>query len=377
MTTTTTTTTESPTMTTTTMTATEAYVAAAAAAEVADDAYDAATCSEACAATPGDHLPGCPEGAALAARHAAHAAHDAAQEAWRVSDEPRDWEVHDDQAQDTLHDVAPDDIADAIEEWLTDGDWDPSEGPLYLTAYACPIDPTTGTADGAHRVTAEVTIEQDAPDCEGDEEHDWCAPHSVVGGLRENPGVYGAGAGITSRRVCSHCGAYTVYESARQDSGTGRYHEATSYEEPDDDSLEWVASRRREARTEQLVAALTDACEDEDALREAIGAALDADEDATEDDVRARLDEDEDEDEDVVCECGDWCGEACAWTGPQADTVLVEYMPEQHRASHEAAGNRGSYPSNGAQRIRVSRECAANMIRHDGEWCEIRREVAA
>lgn len=72
----------------------------------------------------------------------------------------------------------------------------------------------------------------------------------------------------------------------------------------------------------------------------------------------------------VRCACGEWSGEACAWTGPQADTVLVEWMPEEHRSSHSAAGNRGSYPHNGAQRIRVARECAKMMLVHDGAWCE-------
>jgi hypothetical protein len=71
------------------------------------------------------------------------------------------------------------------------------------------------------------------------------------------------------------------------------------------------------------------------------------------------------------CECGEWCGEGCQWSGPSDQMVLVEYMPEEHRISHTAAGNRGSYPDNGAVRIRVSDECAANMIEHDGEWCEI------
>jgi hypothetical protein len=225
-----------PATTTTTATATEAYVAAAAAAEVAEAAYDDATCSEACAATPDDHLPDCPNGLALAALHAAQATHDAAREAWLASDEPRDWEVRDDQAQDTLREVAPDDVEAEIEAWLTDGDWDTSEGPLYLTAYAYPIDPTTGEACAEGRVEGEVTIEQDAPACADGEDHEWRTPHSVLGGLADNPGVWGAGAGIVSREVCAHCGAYRVSESARQD-GSGGYHEATSYEEADDDSL--------------------------------------------------------------------------------------------------------------------------------------------
>jgi hypothetical protein len=40
--------------------------------------------------------------------------------------------------------------------------------------------------------------------------HDWRTPHSVVGGLRENPGVWGVGAGVAEHFVCSRCGAYKV-----------------------------------------------------------------------------------------------------------------------------------------------------------------------
>lgn len=49
----------------------------------------------------------------------------------------------------------------------------------------------------------------------------------------------------------------------------------------------------------------------------------------------------------------------------------MEWMPEHLRSSHEAAGNRGTYPANGANRIRVARACADSMIATDGEWCEI------
>ncbi len=73
-------------------------------------------------------------------------------------------------------------------------------------------------------------------------------------------------------------------------------------------------------------------------------------------------------DDGVECECGEWSGEACAWSGPKGETVLVEFMPEQHRASHRAAGNRGSYPHNGSIRIRVERSCADRMVETDGEW---------
>lgn len=73
----------------------------------------------------------------------------------------------------------------------------------------------------------------------------------------------------------------------------------------------------------------------------------------------------------VACECGAWAGECCQWSGPRSETVVVEWMPEQIRASHVAAGNRGSYPHNGAVRNRVARSCADWMIEHDPEWVEV------
>lgn len=76
---------------------------------------------------------------------------------------------------------------------------------------------------------------------------------------------------------------------------------------------------------------------------------------------------------DAACECGDWSGDPCQWTGPRSETVRVEWMPEHLRASHEAAGNRGAYPHNGAVRSRVKISCAERMIEHDGEWCEVIR----
>jgi hypothetical protein len=49
--------------------------------------------------------------------------------------------------------------------------------------------------------------------------------------------------------------------------------------------------------------------------------------------------------------------------------VTVETMPEHLRASHEAAGNSGSYPHNGAVRLTVTRACARIMLDTDGDWC--------
>ena len=79
----------------------------------------------------------------------------------------------------------------------------------------------------------------------------------------------------------------------------------------------------------------------------------------------------------VACQCGEHRGDRCSWSGPQSETVLVEYMPAQHRGSHRAAGNRGTYPANGAVLIRVSAECGDAMVEHDGEWCSIMADAGS
>lgn len=70
----------------------------------------------------------------------------------------------------------------------------------------------------------------------------------------------------------------------------------------------------------------------------------------------------------VQCDCGRVTGTRCAWSGPPSETVLVEWMPDYLRASHEAAGNSGSYPHNGAERIRMERSCAESIIADSDGW---------
>ena len=73
----------------------------------------------------------------------------------------------------------------------------------------------------------------------------------------------------------------------------------------------------------------------------------------------------------VQCECGAATGERCQWSGPAAETVVVEWMPEYLRESHAAAGNAGAYPANGSLRLRVERECAARLVAGDEEWASV------
>ena len=53
---------------------------------------------------------------------------------------------------------------------------------------------------------------------------------------------------------------------------------------------------------------------------------------------------------------------------------LVEYMPIAHRASHEAANNRGSYPANGAVRVLVD---IGEEVEDDDGWSFVVREAGS
>lgn len=152
----------------------------------------------------------------------------------RDSDEPREYEIWDANARWTITST-PDALETDVEESVRDADWGTDESWVWDGRSRCE---TTGE-EGRH----EVTFESVVPSCTEDE-HDWGTPHSVLGGLRDNPGVQGGpNGGITARSVCAHCGVYRVFVSRKTNPSDGSTYEATDYEPADEDSLEWVASQ--------------------------------------------------------------------------------------------------------------------------------------
>lgn len=98
-----------------------------------------------------------------------------------------------------------------------------------------------------------VTLEPDEPDCAKGRAHDWQSPYEVLGGLKENPGVWGHGGGAIIREVCAHCGRYRVIDSWAQRPDTGEQGlTSVTYEDPDEASLNWVAQRKLEQLDELL-----------------------------------------------------------------------------------------------------------------------------
>lgn len=94
-----------------------------------------------------------------------------------------------------------------------------------------------------------IEINPTEPDCCGGE-HKWASPHSVVGGLKENPGVHGHGGGVIVTEVCRHCGCYQVTDTWAQNPCNGQQGlTSVEYRGADEDSEAWL-TRRQEAAEE-------------------------------------------------------------------------------------------------------------------------------
>jgi len=98
-----------------------------------------------------------------------------------------------------------------------------------------------------------VRIDPDEPDCVDDDGHDWRTPHSVVGGLKENPGVWGNAGGVITREVCARCGAYLINNTWDQSQGPEPV-ETVRYEPADDASRAYVAAKRASDDMLKLIA---------------------------------------------------------------------------------------------------------------------------
>ncbi len=164
---------------------------------------------------------------------------DSACAALRASDEPRMYTIRylDSSGVSTTVTCTPGELDAKVEADVRSGDYSGGEGTQYVDVLVTCID---GTED---RRT--IVIEPEAPDCADGREHDWQSPLALVGGIADNPGVWGHGAGIKIHEVCCHCGAHrhTDTWAQRRDTGEQGLREV-SYAAPDADTLAWVAARQ-------------------------------------------------------------------------------------------------------------------------------------
>lgn len=59
------------------------------------------------------------------------------------------------------------------------------------------------------------------PDCIDEDGHDWQSPYKLVGGLRENPGVWGRGGNVVVQEACVKCGCGRITDTWTQNPSDG------------------------------------------------------------------------------------------------------------------------------------------------------------
>lgn len=124
--------------------------------------------------------------------------------------------------------ITADSAEEAAQEYVDGGDWGDDSATSWVRVYVQEID-EDGDPVGA-RKGVKVTIEADEPDCSHNDGHDWRSPHSILGGLRENPGVRGSGGGVIIDEVCVRCGCGRHTDTWAQDPSDGTQgHRSVSY----------------------------------------------------------------------------------------------------------------------------------------------------
>lgn len=73
------------------------------------------------------------------------------------------------------------------------------------------------------------------------------------------------------------------------------------------------------------------------------------------------------------CQCGEVTQVKCTRFRKRGEMMVVEWMPYHLRASHEAAGNRGEYPGNGALRLLCCIQCGTAMLENEQGWARMHK----
>lgn len=204
-----------------------ALTAARLAAEAADNAYTDCDCRP-------------PTGESCVHWHAweaAAAAVDASREALRDSDEPRDWILREEgEDYDT---VEASSAAEALEEARSNVDranYGDAQGTFW-------IDVEVRCEATGEEESCTVTCDEEEPECLEAAAHEWQSPHEIVGGIRENPGVWGHGGGVIIAEVCLHCGCERSTDTWAQRPDTGEQGLQSVRYEPGKHAT-WAAQRR-------------------------------------------------------------------------------------------------------------------------------------
>lgn len=104
--------------------------------------------------------------------------------------------------------IEADSRKEAAQKFVETGDWEPEEKTYWVkvdVAFA-----------GNNYESIKVPVHPKEPKC-SEWEHEWHRPYEILGGCKENPGVWGSGGGTVSHDLCQHCGVLKVENNWAQD----------------------------------------------------------------------------------------------------------------------------------------------------------------
>lgn len=110
----------------------------------------------------------------------------------------------------------------AAQEYVDDGEWGDRSETSWVSVYVWQVGiDEQGDECRVNEDKIKITLEAEEPDCNDGESHVWANPHSILGGLKENPGVQGHGGGVACTDLCLRCGCERTTDSWAQDSSDG------------------------------------------------------------------------------------------------------------------------------------------------------------
>lgn len=145
--------------------------------------------------------------------------------------------------------ITADSAREAAQEYVDGGSWGHDDETFRVDVYVQEIDEDGDEIGDRECIT--ITVEPDEPDCVDGEGHDWQSPYSVLGGLKENPGVQGHGGGVILKKVCAHCGRYKITDTWANHGGQQGF-TSVSYEDADDASASWSFDRKLKIAREAI-----------------------------------------------------------------------------------------------------------------------------
>ncbi len=129
-----------------------------------------------------------------------------------------------------------DEAREAADAWARDGSYDDESSTVWVEIQILDparYEPRADSVRDAIEETVTVQIDPRAPRCaEGRaREHEWISPIEIVGGIPENPGVWGHGGGVVITEVCAHCGCARKNDTWAQDHSGRQGLTSISYDE--------------------------------------------------------------------------------------------------------------------------------------------------